>query len=44
MYALQMTVFYNSNEDLGRDLAVPITTAVVILALAVRVLRRQLAA
>ena len=44
MHALQMAVFYNSTEDLGRDLAVLIATTVVMLALAVASLRRRLTA
>ncbi|HLZ30288.1 MAG TPA: ABC transporter permease [Chloroflexota bacterium] len=44
MHALQMAVFYNSSEELGRDLAVLVATAGVMLALAVASLRRQLTA
>ncbi len=44
MHALQMAVFYDSTEDLLRDLAVLAGTAVVMLALAVMSLRRRLTA
>jgi ABC-2 type transport system permease protein len=44
MHALQMAVFYNSTEDLGRDLAVLAATAIVMLAVAVASLRRRLTA
>jgi len=44
MHALQMAVFYNSTEDLGRDLAVLLLTALAMLALGVLSLRRTLAA
>jgi ABC-type transport system involved in multi-copper enzyme maturation permease subunit len=44
MHALQMAVFYNSTEDLSRDLAVLVATAVVMLGVAVASLQRRLAA
>jgi ABC-type multidrug transport system permease subunit len=44
MHALQMTVFYNSTEDLARDLLVLACTAVAALVLGVVSLRRRLAA
>jgi ABC-type multidrug transport system permease subunit len=43
MHALQMTVFYDSTEDLTRDLLVLVSTAVVTLILGVASLRRRLA-
>jgi ABC-type multidrug transport system permease subunit len=42
MHALQMTVFYNSTEDLGRDLAVLVATAAALVVLAVVSLRWRL--
>ena len=44
MHALQMAVFYNSNEDLARDLTVLVATALVLLGVAVVSLRRRLTA
>jgi ABC-type transport system involved in multi-copper enzyme maturation permease subunit len=44
MHALQMVVFYDSTEDLGRDLLVLMVTAAAMLALGVASLRRRLAA
>jgi ABC-2 type transport system permease protein len=44
MHALQMAVFYNSTENLGRDLTVLVATAVVMLGVAVLSLRRRLTA
>jgi ABC-type transport system involved in multi-copper enzyme maturation permease subunit len=43
MHALQMVIFYDSTEDLGRDLFVLVATAAVTLALGVASLRRRLA-
>jgi ABC-type multidrug transport system permease subunit len=42
MHALQMTVFYNSTEDLARDFAVLVATAALLVALAVASLRWRL--
>jgi len=44
MHALQMAVFYNSTDDLGRDLTVLVATTLVMLGIAVVSLRRRLAA
>ncbi len=44
MHALQMAIFYNSTEDLGRDLLVLLVTGAAMLALGVLSLRRGLAA
>jgi hypothetical protein len=43
MHALQMAIFYNSTEDLARDLAVLLLTAIGTLALGVVSLRRGVA-
>ena len=44
MHALQMAIFYNSTEDLVRDLAILLLTALAMLALGVFSLRRSVAA
>ena len=44
VHALQMTIFYNSTEDLARDVVVLVCTAAVALWLGVLSLRRRLAA
>jgi ABC-2 type transport system permease protein len=44
MHALQMAIFYNSTEDLARDLTILVVTAGAMLALGVFSLRRGIAA
>ncbi len=44
MHALQMAVFYNSTEDLARDLAILLVTALAMVALGVFSLRRSVVA